>query len=454
MSHTRIMKEARLLFWPWCAVMIAGVPAWFFSPPASVFRSHSTREFLMSGPALLSAMGFGIGISLLASLSLGSEFQHQTLSLLLSQPLSRMAIWSEKLTVILIAVLSAAVVHGIGWRAWFQENPILFSICVGVWILTTIGGAIFWTLIYRSTIGCLVLASINQGVVLLGGLNLQGWIIGSNPSLVRSNWVLSIWAFAALTYAALILWVSRRKFARFQVKGDSGTDDLVTSGSRWMPEVLSGLFRCRPTGAFLNLIRKEARLLRPLWLLSIVLVPASISLIAASAFIENIGAARIVFGTSEMVLGLYAGLAPMLAGSLALGEETTLGTQAWQKTLPVSVGKQWFIKLVMATVTGFICAVVLPLSVISAVQFGLGPLLDRLGPFWITSSLESAPAGVALSILGLLGARGTSYYVLILWEVSTFTTFSRKPGARTRGLRKSSTTASSTKRRFRIKPIA
>jgi len=32
---------------------------------------------------------------------------------------------------------------------------------------------------------------------------------------------------------------------------------------------LAAWFRCRPTGAVLNLIRKEFRLLRPVWLISL-----------------------------------------------------------------------------------------------------------------------------------------------------------------------------------------
>ena len=67
-------------------------------------------------------------------------------------------------------------------------------------------------------------------------------------------------------YAGLMLWLGARKLARFQVTGGSGDDDLVMTGPEVMPEVLAGWFRCRPSGAFLNLVRKELRLLRPFWL--------------------------------------------------------------------------------------------------------------------------------------------------------------------------------------------
>jgi len=74
---TRILKEARPLLWPWCAVAIAGVLP-LFQP------LHSIAD--------ISSIGFFLGIPLLATLSLGNEFQHRTLSILLTQPVDRMEI--------------------------------------------------------------------------------------------------------------------------------------------------------------------------------------------------------------------------------------------------------------------------------------------------------------------------------------------------------------------------
>jgi hypothetical protein len=45
------------------------------------------------------------------------------------------------------------------------------------------------------------------------------------------------------------------------------------------------------------------------------------------------------------------------------------------------------------------------------------PLLDRLRPFWITS-LEAAPAGMKLSIVGFEGAHETPFYFIIVWLLS------------------------------------
>src|SRR5438132_10160789 len=110
-------------------------------------------------PRLLSPLGFNqssmvgplffpsvvIGIALLVTLPFGNEFQHRTLSVLLAQPIGRMEIWAEKFTVMIIAVLSAALVYFISWHGAFERDPELSRFAGGV-LITMIGSATFWTL--------------------------------------------------------------------------------------------------------------------------------------------------------------------------------------------------------------------------------------------------------------------------------------------------------------------
>src|SRR5687767_14611719 len=98
-STIRIRKEARALFWPWCAVVVAGVlqpilaRTYFGQPGISTLLN-----------LLVTNVGFFVGVPLLATLSLSNEFEHKTLSGLLSQPVSRMEIWREKAGVAAMAV--------------------------------------------------------------------------------------------------------------------------------------------------------------------------------------------------------------------------------------------------------------------------------------------------------------------------------------------------------------
>ena len=149
---TRILKEARPLFWPWCAVVIAGVLP-------LVHPLHSMRW--------ISLIGFYLGIPLLATLPLGNEFQHRTLSLLLSQPVRRMEIWGEKLSVTVVAVLSAVLVFAIAWRGSAPGPGSKILLLGGAFIIDLIASATFWTLLARSTMGGVDLTIAAQYVFII-----------------------------------------------------------------------------------------------------------------------------------------------------------------------------------------------------------------------------------------------------------------------------------------------
>jgi polyhydroxybutyrate depolymerase len=344
---TRMKKEARALFRPWFGVVILCALPLF----------HIGRTLSETSIAFCY-----LGIPMLATLSLGYEFQHRTFSLLLAQPVSRMQIWGEKMSVALVAVLSTALVFCYGWRSTFQQDPKLWAVA-GVYLLATVPSATFWTLFARSTIGGFLLNGIFPYILILAHWN---EIFGPNPPAVRSINGLWITAFAALCYAGVMLWLGVRRLARFQVAGGMTGDNLLMAGSSMMPESLAGLFRCRPTGAVLNLIRKELRLLRPLWLISFLsLVYLTVLTLFRFLHLRD-STSPFPGGAYELLyipVILFSPLVAILAGSLSLWEEKTSGTQSWHMTLPVSARRQWMIKLFIAIFTGLVCAVLLPVLV-------------------------------------------------------------------------------------------
>jgi len=340
---TRIFKEVRSLFWPWCAVIIAGVLP-LVQPYHPIAETSPFVCFL--------------GIPLLASLALGNEFQYRTLSLLLSQPVNRMEIWGEKLSVTAVAVLAAALVFFLSWRvAGFPLDP-REAVIAGAYIIATTAAAAFWTLVARSTLGGLVLNFLFPGCMVLVWANLPERIRDTEyPFLPTTSTGVSIAVFAFLGYAGVMIWLGRRKLTRFQVTGGMAGDDLLMAGPRMMPGAWTSWFRCRPTGAVLNLVRKELHLLRPLWLVTLLNVTVWICLVLfRSAKNPSFTMAMVAMGS------LYA----ILAGSLSLGEETASGTHSWHMTLPVSARRQWLIKLFMALFAGLVCAALLPILVLIA----------------------------------------------------------------------------------------
>src|SRR5262249_24119522 len=67
-----------------------------------------TGEFVSFLAALGAYVVFG-GMVFLSVIPFGTEFQHRTFPLLLSQPVDRARIWREKLTLAVSAILSAAL---------------------------------------------------------------------------------------------------------------------------------------------------------------------------------------------------------------------------------------------------------------------------------------------------------------------------------------------------------
>jgi hypothetical protein len=425
----RIVKEARSLFWPWCVVIIAGaLPL--------VGESHSA---LIAGPLRgvhrliepLSFLGFFLGIPLLATLSLGNEFQHRTLPLLLSQPIDRMEIWAEKMSVSMVATLSATLVFCVSWRAVLPQAPVFWMVA-GVWIIAMIASATLWTLIARSTLG---------GMVLTGGVAYVFFI----PFLIRRDWIpetlttRSITVFLVLGYAGVMLWFGRRTLARFQMTGGPAGEDLLMAGPSVMPEAWAGWFRCRPTGMVLNLIRKELRLLRALWLITPLGLVGWMCLSMFGDKTKRGPVLAIIMATA--VTPLIA----VLAGTLSLGEERSSGMHSWQMTLPVSARRQWLIKLCTALFAGLVGAVLLPMLVLNlfgppsmfvdahqGIEWVLVVLLLSFASFWcacavngtVRAALWLFPAIGSLVLAGLFGNWvGREAMNLIVSRFDLFTNF-------------------------------
>jgi hypothetical protein len=404
---TRILKEARPLFWPWCAVILAGVLP-LAHPPEPI--------------GSISRIGFFLGIPLLATLSLGNEFQHRTLPLLLSQPIGRMEIWGEKLCVTVLAVLSAVLVFAFAWRVAALQPDLKGAAFSVVWIIATTAAATYWTIVARSTLGGVALnIAVHLFIIIVAfkfadELRGRGYLSPANTT--------AILAVTVLCYAGVMVWLGRRSLARFQVTGGMGGDDLLTAGPGVMPAAVAGWLRCQPTGAVLNLIRKEFRLLRPVWLVSL-LAALGWACLSLFGLLHERGSSR-NFETTVLILGVVSTLMiAILAGTVPLGEERTSGTHSWHLTLPVPARRQWLIKLFMALFAGFVGAGLVPLLIagrllgsshmLADVHVGrdllVGAVLLSFAAFWCACAVNGTvravlwvlPVMIALYFAGELG---------------------------------------------------
>jgi hypothetical protein len=393
--------------------------------------------FPHSGKAAeLNYLSFFFGIPLLATLALGNEFHHRTFSLWLTQPASRVRLWGEKMSVMCAAVLSAALFSGtVMFLISLPKLEMTYNKGVAVaYVLITLASATYWTLSARSTVGGVVLiAWIFWAFYMFGDAAeklplASGALEAAATSAATTIAILSL----AVCFSSLMLWLGVRKLAQFQVTGAASGEDLLMSGPSVMPEAFAGWFRARPSGASLNLIRKELRLLRPLWVIELLTLVYAAGLGMLRLLpVPPVGLPHTV--TQWAILGPIAmscmGMAG-LAGFLSLGEERRSGTHAWQMTLPVSSRRQWLIKFIIAMLAGLACSVLLPvlMMIASGAFFGspflyvhIGALRDELiaypiltfACFWcacaVTGSMRAAtwamPAIAAIPLASYSGIR-------------------------------------------------
>jgi hypothetical protein len=387
-------KEARPLFWPWCAVVCA-VALPLLRPPYPLGE--------------ISYLGFVLGIPLLATLPFGNEFQNRTFSLLLSQPISRMQIWREKLTISAIAVLTAALVFFSSRRASIGPTGREIVAYLAAAAVVFVASAPFWTLFTRSIVGGVVLSFGVYTFIFVLGDQVLFWGTGYNKQ-GTSTFVATL-SIVILGYGGLMLWLGWRELKRFQAIGDMAGGDLLMAGPEVLPSALVSWLRCRPTGAVLNLFRKEFRLLRPVWLISLLAAVGwacltLLELLHPQGSIRNFGIVVVSAGAISTLM------IAILAGSLSLGEEKTSGTHLWHLTLPVSARRQWFIKLCMALFAGFTGAGLVPLLIAGRVldpshmfadvhvgrDLLVGAVLLTFAAFWCACAVKGTVPAVLWAI--------------------------------------------------------
>lgn len=378
----RLKKEVRALFWPWCAVVVAGA--------LPIVVPHSYAESL-------SFLSFFLGVPLLATLSFGNEFRDHTFTLWLTQPMSRMQLWGEKLSAVVPAVLSAGLVSGVVMFTFTWPRMLFtYKVAAAVFVVVMMASATFWTLVVRSTVAGFLVISF---VLFFGSLFSGGVEDLSHPLALRSVLATTtVLCTVGLSLAALMLWLGARKLARFQVTGSSADNDLLVGSSVLIPESFAQLFLARRSGALLNLIRKECRLLRPLWLMALLVFLYSTCLAVFRLFPSPAGEEPssvlhwVLLGPLASVCIAMTGV----AGILSLGEERTSGTHAWHMTLPISSRRQWLTKLIVAMLAGPSCGLLLPVLAMIAggtihgsplMYLSIGALPDLLIVFSILTLL-------------------------------------------------------------------
>jgi hypothetical protein len=295
-------------------------------------------------------IALGVACVVMAGSSFGTEFQHRTLSLLLSQPIARSVIWREKmlalgagmvtsLAVFLVClVVSGPVIDRLDWLALA-----LIPLCAFC-------GAPFWTLSLRhGIVGMVSAVAVPCGMLAVYALVAEQ--LGVNKPAALLTVILCLLPI----YCAVVYWRGYVKFERLEAV-DSPARELG------LPAGLEAFFTrpltrisSRFRGPFASLLKKEFRLQQISFLLAGVFV-----LIAVAGFSLARRYPEVAAGTVGGDLCLYALIFPLIAGAVSVAEERGWGMAEWHLTLPPSALKQWCAKMVAVHSTGLVLGLLLP----------------------------------------------------------------------------------------------
>src|ERR1041385_1402032 len=282
------LRPLRLPFWV-TFILAAGLPV-FHALNNSAYAGE-TVSFLMG---LLDFLFF-CGILTIATLPFGLEFQYRTFGLLLAQPRSRWQAWKERTVLALLCLAICGLVNllsqmllimdTVRWAvaglasltSWNHSgyDPASFSFVdvlsndslnVKGAMLVSACSACFWTLAAGSVIGGMVFTFAGQVL----GTTVVYFAVAK---LTENENVFPVAvAIAVPFYCVLFLWLGWRKFARLELKGAGFAEAVeLPEGMlalRWRPKLL----RSTRSNKWINLVRKEVRLQRPAFMLTLVFV--------------------------------------------------------------------------------------------------------------------------------------------------------------------------------------
>ena len=294
----------------------------------------------------------------------GSEFEHRTLGQLLVQPRSRSDLYREKLGVAGGIAGTAAVIFFLTPSgSGVTGDPQILLLILGL------ASAPFFTLISRSTLaGFVFTLAVPMALYLILQTVLDVYHARVYPDLVdrsREEKAL-LWAGGVIYLGATAL-AGWRVFRRLEWReggagGGSapGLHALTGAWDRWIGRRWLG------QAATAQLIRKELRLHVVPWLVAGILVGLWVLslLVRKWAPESELGVAAANTSTVTLFAGILGAFIFLVTGASAIAEERVLGTLEWQWTQPISMARQWRIKVGVATALALTLGLILPTALI------------------------------------------------------------------------------------------
>jgi hypothetical protein len=316
-------------------------------------------------PTGIGAVAFAAACIVMAGSIFGTEFQHRTVTLLLSQPVARSAIWREKMLVLGAGIMAslAALLICVAVSAPHVDGQDLMVLMLAP--LCAFCGAPYWTLLMRHGIVGMVMA-VGAPSSILAAYALVTLRFGEDKPAVLVSGVVGL----LLIYCAVVYWRGYVAFKRLEAVD-------LPARELGLPASLEAILvapltkaSARFRGPFATLLKKEFRMQQISFLVAGVFVLIAVTgLCLAPRYLE--AATGILLGD----IATYVLVLPLIVGAVSVAEEKGWGVAEWHLTLPPSSLNQWSIKMLAVLATSLVLGFLLPCAVILVVD----PVLNKSG---------------------------------------------------------------------------
>ena len=348
--HARLMKETRELLPIFIGTLLLIVV------PYLIWQGNAGElaYFVLAG-----------GSAMLGVCAFGSEFQHRTLALLLSQPVARSMLWRDKMLVLGAGISASLAVSAICMLVYVPRLNPGGPIVLAMIALCALCGTPYWILILRQSIGAMVCAVTIPAVLVGANELMKQWLFDHLAVEKIPSFVLLLLQISP--YVLLLLYCAvtfRRGYAQFESLEDydstAGELSLPASLETALAQPLASV-SSRFHGPFASLLKKEFRLQQVSFLLAGVFF-----LIAAAGFCLIPIYLPAAEGTVGGDCALYILILPLVAGAIAVAEEKGWDLAEWHLTLPPSARQQWSAKMLATLTTSLALGLLLPAGILLA----------------------------------------------------------------------------------------
>lgn len=389
---SRVWKEARTISYPW-AIMAAVCLMPFF------WRTHP------SDAAWVWVFAMSLGAVFMGAASFGSEFSDGTITLLLSQPISRSRLWFEKMFVLTIALVpfflllprTSAVLQN-GPHAWLVVYLPLMGLL----------SAPYLALLTRNRIGTIVFSVLIPALGWIG-ISACGYLLheagGFQPETFdiayRTVGQLGFAAMASYTVGCALagLW----RFQRLELAGQPADQVMLgDSLERVIGRICSLIFPSRSSLTAV-LIHKELRLQQTICFLAVLFCVIQAAVLALILWVP-LNNRELYFYFPIVIL---TALTPILIGAHCIAEERNLQTHLWHLTVPASACRQWLTKLATVFPLSALIGVILPAAWLQIGHF-FTSAIPGFGPVSLEGSLSIFAIQFFLTTLAVYSSSASS----------------------------------------------